>query len=299
MARQKHRSYTFLGRFNYYVPGIADLFLLLAWFIAGSLLGNLVSFFILRIPTIPIEARTEYSMLIAYPLMFIPAMMYASVKSRKNAYTRTGVEMDSNSYSPLGAPLCIILAITGTLALGFCIEPLTNLLPPMPDFLKQLMESMTTGTLWINFLLVSVFAPVCEEWLCRGMVLRGLLHNKVRPQWAIVISAAFFALIHLNPWQAIPAFALGCLFGYVYYKTGSLKLTMLMHFTNNTLALAASKVPAWENVEGWKDIMPATPYWVMVAACVIISILTIKNFTRIKTEDPEGGCRKLPSLFEL
>ena len=54
------------------------------------------------------------------------------------------------------------------------------------------------------------------------MVLRGLLGHKVKPVWAIVISAAFFAIIHLNPWQAIPAFLLGCVLllalGLMFYQ---------------------------------------------------------------------------------
>lgn len=72
-------------------------------------------------------------------------------------------------------------------------------------------------------------------------------HHGIKPVWAIFWSAVFFAFIHLNPWQAVPAFILGCLFGYVYYKTGSLKLTMLMHFTNNTFSLIFS------NIDKFKD----------------------------------------------
>ncbi len=77
-----------------------------------------------------------------------------------------------------------------------------------------------------------------------------------------MISAVFFAVIHLNPWQAIPAFLLGCLFGYVYYRTGSLKLTMLMHFANNTFALAVAHIDAFEEAESWLDVLPGARYWI-------------------------------------
>ncbi|WP_409994892.1 CPBP family intramembrane glutamic endopeptidase [Chitinophaga pinensis] len=38
------------------------------------------------------------------------------------------------------------------------------------------------------------------------------------PRKAIVISALFFGLIHLNPWQALPAFCIGLLLGWVFTK---------------------------------------------------------------------------------
>ena len=155
---------------------------------------------------------------------------------------------------------------------------------------------MTGGNVILNFICVSVFAPFFEEWLCRGMVLRGLLHctrkpgknGELRkgfsPAVAIIISALFFALIHMNPWQAIPAFALGCLFGYVYYKTGSLKLTMLMHFTNNTLALIAGNIDALKDMETWCDVMSAPAYYGLAALCIVFLVFAIRVFNRIPAE---------------
>ena len=158
---------------------------------------------------------------------------------------------------------------------------------------------MTTGTLWINFLCVSIFAPLFEEWLCRGMVMRGLIGNGVKPVWSIIISAAFFAVIHLNPWQALPAFAMGCLFGFVYYRTGSLKLTMLMHFTNNTLALVLSNVESLKDVQGWGDILSPAMYAALLSASALIIILVIKQLLRIEVQDPQcGNLTRVPSLFE-
>ena len=106
------------------------------------------------------------------------------------------------------------------------------------------------------------------------MILRGLLYeSKIKPFWAIVISSVFFAIIHMNPWQAIPAFILGCLFGYVYYKTGSLKLTMLMHFANNTMALVAARIPALEDADNWVSILGKGRYWAFFVLALVVSDL--------------------------
>ena len=40
----------------------------------------------------------------------------------------------------------------------------------------------------------------------------------------------------MNPWQFIGAGILGVIFGFVYYRTKSLFLPMLLHFLNNTLS---------------------------------------------------------------
>ena len=291
------RNYAFLEKFTYYVPGVAEMFILLALLLAGTLLGSLLS-----LPFVAIlgpEAGMQYGMLVSYPLMFIPPMIYASVKSRGRSYVHSGLLLDSKHFKPLGGALCALFVILATIAAGYCSDAILVLLPEMPDWIRQALEGLTSGdNLFVNFLLVSIFAPFFEEWLCRGMILRGLLGNQVKPVWAIVISAAFFAFIHLNPWQAVPAFLLGCLFGYVYYKTGSLKLTMLMHFTNNTFSLVMSNVDSLKDVESWMDVLPGMRYWIIFAAAILLIVLIVNAFRRIPLERPEGNLDTVKPLFE-
>ena len=291
------RNYGFFEKFNYYVPGVADLFILLAFFLLGAVLGNMVT-----LPAVAVfgqEAGMEYGTLIAYPLMFVPPMLYASIKSRNNSMNRAGRKLDSNHFSPLGGALCAVLVAVGTMALAFCSDAILSVMPSMPTWLEDMLKGMVSeGNIFLNFLMVSIFAPFFEEWLCRGMVLRGLLGNKVKPAWAIVFSAIFFAVIHLNPWQAVPAFLLGCLFGYVYYKTGSLKLTMLMHFANNTFSLVISNIDAFEDMDSFLDLFPGARYWVIFFACMLLLVLVIRSLGRIPQERPEGTLDPVKPLFE-
>ena len=294
MARLSKRNYTFLNRYSYFVPTIAELFILLVWFIAGIILANIVT---LAFSATGSAAR-EVSILIAYPLMFIPMMIYASYKSQSNSMNKSGIKVDSNNFAPKGAALCAALVILGTLALGFCSDAITSILPEMPEWLEDMLSSMTQGTVWINFLCVSIFAPILEEWLCRGMVLRGLLHNGSKPVWAIIISSIFFAIIHANPWQAVPAMLLGALFGLVYYKTGSLKLTMLMHFTNNTFALLLGNIDATKDIENWRGFIDGPEYWVYLGASILVVALVVKTFLDIPDKYGKGGMDPVRCLFE-
>ena len=294
---KRRGNYKFLGKYTYYAPGVGGMFALLAWLLVGAFIGSIITIILGAI--IGPEFIKEYGTLISYPLMFIPPMLFASSRSGVNSMNRNGWKLDNNHFAPLGATVCVLLCVAGVFSMGFWTDGIVSLLPDMPQALKDALTQLTGGTVWANFLAVSVFAPIFEEWLCRGMVLRGLLvKTKMKPVWAIVISAVFFALIHFNPWQAIPAFLLGCLFGYVYYLTGSLKLTMFMHFANNTLALVLGHIDSMKDMESWTDIMPVSQYLVTAAACFLLTILVVLAFRRIQPQKPEGSCDEVPSLFE-
>ena len=294
---KRRGNFKFLEKFSWYVPGLGGMFVLLALLLAGALLGGIAGMILGA--AAGQDALMTYGNLLSYPLMFIPPMLYASVKSGRLSMDNKGFKLDSKHFQPLGGLLCVLLVTAGTLALGIWAETLTSLLPPMPEALKKVMQELTGGNFLVNFLTVSIFAPLFEEWLCRGMVLRGLLKtSRMKPVSAIIISSLFFAVIHLNPWQAIPAFLMGCLFGWVYYKTGSLKLTMLMHFVNNTFALVCGHIDALKDMESWSEVIPMPAYGILVAACFLLTVLVALAFRNISPQAQGGNFDEVPSIFD-
>lgn len=297
--RSSNSNYDVLSGFSWYVPGVSGMFGMLLWLLLGALLGNVVSLCLLPLGK---EAVTEYGTVIAYPVMFIPAMIYAKMVSNRNMMFETGYALDSKHFGKGGAVLTAVLCMLATICLAFDMDAINSAMPPMPKWLEDALSSMTEGNFLLNFLSVSIFAPFFEEWLCRGTVLRGLLNHmkadgtKMNPYLAIVISALFFAVIHLNPWQAIPAFAIGCLMGYVYYKTGSLMLTMLMHFANNTLALCMGQNESLSEYDSWMELLPGYAYWTIFAAAVLFIILFVRYIKRIETASPQGNCDEIPEI---
>jgi membrane protease YdiL (CAAX protease family) len=129
----------------------------------------------------------------------------------------------------------IPVIIVGTLAL---IIPLSESSAwiPMPNWVQKLFEKSFTTNIFSVINMV-IAAPILEEVLGRGIILKGLLKN-YSPIKAIIVSAIFFSLIHLNPWQSIPAFLNGVFLGWVYYKTRSVIPGMIIHATVNTTATA-------------------------------------------------------------
>ena len=281
----------------YYVPGVGDMFLLLGMLLVGALLGVVV---VMVLGACGVPLKEDMTTLISYPLMFVPPMMLASYKGRRNLMFDKGYSLDSNNFAPKSGAIVAVVCVISIFSCQFLLDPVNSVMPPMPEWLKKALEALTTGNVWFNFICVSLFAPIFEEWLCRGMVLRGLLNSRksdgsslMSPAAAIVVSALFFAVIHLNPWQAIPAFALGLLMGYVYYKTGSLKMTMLMHFANNTLALVLAQTMSAqgiENVDSFKELMTPWVYALVWVGNLAIMVGCFYFFRSIKELRPEGSC---------
>lgn len=263
---QGRGSYDLFSTYNYFMPGISDLAWLVILFFVGVFLGILISAGLAL--GISQDFAMTYGLVIVYPVQFIPAMLYASAVSQRNMGFEPEYPLDNNNFGGRsGLSMALIVSVMAISA-AFVIEPVSMLLPEMSEATKMAMEQMLKGPVWIVLISVSVFAPFFEEWLCRGIILRGLL-KKMKPGWAIVISALVFGLIHMNLWQAIPAFIIGVILGYVYYKTGSLKLTMLMHCVNNTLSVILSRIPGLEDVEFFAEIMSPWTYVPMIIAFAV------------------------------
>ena len=302
MAQRKIKNYKFFSNYDFFTPGPGGVGMILLMFILGALIANLIS-----VPLFFIPGADQYLTMVAYPVMFIPPMIYCANKSRENSFFGSGFKLSNHHYEPLGLWICAILVIVVTLTTSVIADSIITLLPPMPERLEKLLEGITQGNFLTNFLCVSIFAPFFEEWLCRGMILRGLLNyehkNKqgesvrgIKPVWAIVISAAIFAIIHFNPWQAIAAFMLGMLFGYVYYRTGSIWLTMLMHFANNTFALLLSRVDKLQEADNLSQMLPAPLFWALLVFCIAFAVYFVYKFLCIKTLGKEGSCARVDAV---
>ncbi len=122
-------------------------------------------------------------------------------------------------------------------------EFLTSLFPTTGNkFLEELYRSTTDSfEIMLNykvagFITVCIIAPFFEEILFRGILLRGMLQNNMNPAGAIILSSLLFGMAHMNPWQFLGAGMLGAVFAYVYYRTRSLWLCILLHALNNTVS---------------------------------------------------------------
>ena len=167
----------------------------------------------------------EASMLIYYLLAIgLPFLIVFAIRKRKTKETSFNFSIKNNKAIPL--------VIIGTVALLFgIIAPIGNLIP-MPESFKKLFLDIGSQTGVFSFILMVITAPILEELIFRGIILDGLL-KKYSPEKSILLSSFLFGLGHLNPWQFVTGLIIGIFAGWVYYKTKSLSLTIIIHATAN------------------------------------------------------------------
>jgi len=113
----------------------------------------------------------------------------------------------------------------------------------VPQDVKQLGGGAGTGFRIALTLAVASIGPLVEELLFRGVLLSALL-RRLRTVWAVLASAALFALVHLPDlhwlWYALPNLALlGVVLAWLRLRSGSLWPAVIAHASNNLLAMLA------------------------------------------------------------
>ena len=84
------------------------------------------------------------------------------------------------------------------------------------------------------FFVIVISAPVIEELMFRGVLLKGL-SEKYGVKWGIILSALLFGLFHLNWHQMLTATVVGLIYGWVATETKSVRYTILLHAMNNAM----------------------------------------------------------------
>lgn len=98
-------------------------------------------------------------------------------------------------------------------------------------FTQLFLIPLAPSDLVVNLLLMAILPAFAEEIFFRGTLLR---YNKHVAVWTVAI---LFSAAHMQMYGFIPRTLLGAMMGYAYIWTGSLWMPMLMHATNNTVAV--------------------------------------------------------------
>ena len=108
---------------------------------------------------------------------------------------------------------------------------------PFADWESEDLETLSRlASNPIGLITASLVAPVVEEVVFRGAILRALLQKKWNPWIAIFISAAIFGIIHMNLTQGVSAFVVGIFMGWLFYRTRSIWPGVILHMMNNTIS---------------------------------------------------------------
>lgn len=98
---------------------------------------------------------------------------------------------------------------------------------------SELVDLLMNSNSLLRVFMVGILAPIFEE-----LIFRKVLIDHVAPKGelvAILASGIMFGLFHGNFQQCFFAAFIGCLFAYIYLKTGRVIYTILLHMFLNTV----------------------------------------------------------------
>jgi uncharacterized protein len=145
----------------------------------------------------------------------------------------------------------VAIAAAGLLVVIAAADALTFALGKemVPAFQLDLHRTaQAEGTLPWLWLAIIIAAPVGEELLFRGFMFRGFVHEPRDALPGILVIALIWSMLHVQyDWfGTAQVFAIGVLFGFVRWRTGSTTLVILLHMLLNLESVVETVI-----VMGW------------------------------------------------
>lgn len=160
------------------------------------------------------------------------------------------------------------------------------------ELTKRFLEADNIGTLLINIGLMALLPALAEELSFRGTLQQvlspnPLTTNPLTPHIAIWITAFIFSAIHMQFYGFIPRMLMGAMFGYIFVWTGSLWVPVVMHFTNNGIAVLAYYFIGEDMVgKNYADTIGAgTTWWLGVISLLTVGVLLWITFRGLREYD--------------
>lgn len=177
----------------------------------------------------------------------IKQLIFTENKSKKN---------------PADIILLIIFGFGSCITVNFLTAILSALFPGIYGTSSIHSYGNDIGTIILMIAVFALLPAICEEIAFRGIVIGSL--EKYGDKVALVISSLLFALLHHSLSNMIFAFCSGIILGLVRRLAGSILPSMIVHFFNNVLGVAAAVL---------SDIIPTEDYMLFYYTTVIVLFL--------------------------
>ena len=144
--------------------------------------------------------------------------------------------------------------------------------------IERFLQADNSWQVLLNIGLMALLPALAEELSFRG-TLQQILGNK---HIAIWVTAIVFSAIHMQFYGFIPRMLMGAMFGYVFVWSGCLWIPIVMHFTNNGLAVIAYYIFGSEN--SYADTIGAgATSWLGVLSLILTSLGLLIFYRRTHT----------------
>ena len=234
---------------------------------------------------------------ISSALIFIapPLILYAV--TRNQPMNAIGLRKPNSAWMLLiGAVLMFVsLPLTNQLTawneqmnFGAAFENLEALLKQLEetagDLTEQMLQVDTIGGLLFNLLVIALIPAIGEELTFRGVLQQSLTRRCKNAHVAVWLSAFIFSFIHFQFYGFLPRMFLGLLLGYLFYYSGSLWTSILMHFINNGSAVVVAYLDYKGAIDvDWEHFGATTNVWLLLLSLVVtVGLIVLCNIIKTK-----------------
>lgn len=167
-------------------------------------------------------------------MLFAVPMAFGVAKLKKGSILKDYFSLNGFKLKTLG--FWILVFIVLQFLVGLLVEALGA--KDIPNFMMNLEYPTLMAKIFLVIAVV-VAAPVVEEVVFRGFLLKGFSNTFMGTHGAILVTSALWAVIHMQYeiTYLIAIFVIGLVFGYARIVTNSLFIPMIMHSLMNLLAI--------------------------------------------------------------
>lgn len=211
-----------------------------------------------------------FSILVYFTYMFIPFVLIA-VSLRQNPFKRVPMKVQHAELILPAISIGLFFSVIGEFYAGY-FQSLLQVFNLKVE-LTQFSFPDNVPALIIYFLELSVFAPVCEEFIFRGMIMQNL--RKYGDFFAVLLSSLMFGILHGNLAQTPFAFVVGLALGFTVIETGSIFIGMLLHCFINSISIIFSAIAYY----GGDGLSNRVYFLYMLVVCIlaVISFVSLKK----------------------
>ena len=151
------------------------------------------------------------------------------------------------------------------------------------DLTRRFLQADNIGTVMLNIGLMALLPALGEEISFRGTLQQTLSNHQspITNHVAIWATAIVFSAIHIQFYGFVPRMLMGAMFGYIFVWSGNLWLPVIMHFTNNAVAVITYSILG-ESADNKNiaDTIGAGDTWWLGVLSLIITCLGLLIFYR-------------------
>lgn len=209
------------------IPGTGDIFLCLA-----------VTLILMIYISVIVGTRDLFIGTVVTQLMILAVPLVATWYMKSDIKTLFHIKLPKlrNLIIAVFVYIGTFLAVTAISAI------LTSIFTESTQNVELTFDEIMSRPFLLVVIVVAVMPAIGEELLFRGLVF-GSLRSKYSAKTAILVTSLIFGAYHMSIVKLIPTALLGMCLAFAVEKTGSIFVSMLLHFINNFISVLAMKYP--------------------------------------------------------